>query len=383
MSRKTDRATTTQGQAHRAEAFSPATLKVIGTYENTPAEEVRGVVERARAAQRVWAATDHPTRAQHLLDARRYLIEHSEEVARVISTDNGKPHIEALLTEVFPIVDLIGYFAKEAGRFLTDKPLSLHNPLLLNKRSLVRRDPLGVIGVIAPWNYPFTIPMGEVVLGLLAGNGVVLKGSSVTPLVADMISQVMAAAQLPAGLFSVVQGPGGEVGAALVGAGIDKLSFTGSVEVGRQVMSMAAEHLTPVKLELGGKDPAIVRADANLERTAAGLVWAAFMNAGQTCASLERVYVVRDVADELIERVVEQTAKLRVGFDEGAGASTWGRSPMRASSGSSRSTSPTLWRRARAFARAGGAPKVSTRRFSPAISTPRRCSPGSTTGCVA
>lgn len=295
-------------------AYSPATLQPIGTYPLTPVDAIPDIVAAARAAQPAWAALSMGDRASRILAARRFLIDHAQEVAGVIHRDNGKPTIEALTSEVVPVIDLMGYFAHHGESILADEPIRIHNPFFLNKRSYLKHQPRGVVAVIAPWNYPFSIPLGEVVMALMAGNAVVLKGSSITPLVAIEIERVMAAAELPPGVLTVVQGGGSTVGAALARAKVDKISFTGSVGVGREVMRLAAENLTPVKLELGGKDPAIVCADADVERAANGLLWGGFMNCGQTCASVERVYVHEAVADELIDRIVQGARALRVGW---------------------------------------------------------------------
>jgi succinate-semialdehyde dehydrogenase/glutarate-semialdehyde dehydrogenase len=297
-------------------AYNPATLQPIGSYELTPVDALAGIVAEARAAQPAWAAVSVGDRASRVLAARRFLIDHAGEIAAVIHRDNGKPTLEALTTEVVPAIDLMGYFAHHTESILADEPIRIHNPFFFNKRSYLKHQPRGVVAVIAPWNYPFSIPMGEVVMALMAGNAVVLKGSSLTPLVAKEIGRVMAAAELPPGVFTVVQGGGSTVGSALARAKVDKISFTGSVGVGREIMRLAAENLTPVKLELGGKDPAIVCADADVERAANGVIWGAFMNCGQTCASVERVYVHDSVADEFIDRVVQGTRALRVGWAE-------------------------------------------------------------------
>ena len=297
-------------------ATCPATLATIGTYPVTAVADVPEIVAQARAAQPAWARLSIGDRASRILAARRFLIDHTDEVADVIHRDNGKPTIEALTSEVVPAIDLMGYFAHHAESIVADETIRIHNPFFFNKRSYIKHRPRGVVAVIAPWNYPFSIPLGEVVMALMAGNTVVLKGSSLTPLVAMEIERVMAAADLPPGVFTVVQGGGSTVGAALAMARVDKISFTGSVGVGRQVMRMAAENLTPVKLELGGKDPAIVCADADIERAANGVLWGAFLNCGQTCASVERVYVHEAVADEFIDRVVHGARALRVGWAE-------------------------------------------------------------------
>jgi len=171
---------------------------------------------------------------------------------------------------------------------------------------------LGVVGIISPWNFPFSIPAGEVAMALLCGNAVILKPSSVTPLIGKKIEEMLNAAQMPAGIFQLLSG-GAENGEALVESRVDKILFTGSEAVGSRIMAKCAENLTPVVLELGGKDPMIVRADANLEQASSGAVWGAFVNSGQCCASVERVYVHESIFAKFVEMVVQKTKQLKQG----------------------------------------------------------------------
>src|ERR1700761_6312248 len=182
---------------------------------------------------------------------------------------------------------------------------------LKTKRTAFTYEPLGVIGVISPWNYPWSIPFGEVALALMAGNGVVLKPASLTPLIGERIADVFTRAGVPEGLVRVVHGPG--TGAALAESSVGKVFFTGSVETGRSVAQACARRLKGSVLELGGKDPMIVLDDAHLEHAIAGAVWGGFANAGQTCSGIERVYVTRSVADRFVAGVIEGARRLRVG----------------------------------------------------------------------
>jgi succinate-semialdehyde dehydrogenase/glutarate-semialdehyde dehydrogenase len=181
-----------------------------------------------------------------------------------------------------------------------------------HRRSYLHYAPRGVVGIIAPWNFPFAIPVGQAMMALIAGNAVVLKPSEIAPLVAIKAKELADACGVPPDLFRVVTGRG-ETGAALVDAGIDYCLFTGSVSTGQQVAAACGERLVPHTLELGGKAPAIVCADADLERAAGAITWGAFANAGQVCASVERVYAHQSVHDELVERVVAKTRALRQG----------------------------------------------------------------------
>jgi succinate-semialdehyde dehydrogenase/glutarate-semialdehyde dehydrogenase len=204
------------------------------------------------------------------------------------------------------------YFARETAKLLRDEKFTLS--VFRNKKSSVRCFPLGVVGIISPWNYPFSIPIGEVVMGLMAGNAVLLKPSEYTPLVGLWIGELFRAAGLPAGILQVLTGDG-TTGAALVESAIDKIFFTGSIRTGRKIAEIAAHRLMPVVLELGGKDAMIVCADAPFERTVNGALWGAFTNCGQTCASVERLYVVESIAERFINAVVEKTKTLRVGSE--------------------------------------------------------------------
>ena len=218
--------------------------------------------------------------------------------------------------EVVPTLDLMYYFSHNTARLLRRQKIDIGQYGLMGRSSYLVYKPLGVAGIISPWNFPWATPLDEVVMALMAGNAVVLKPSELTPLTALKIAEVFKEARLPEGLFEIVTGDG-STGAALVEAGVDKIMFTGSVATGKRVAEGAAKHLTPVVLELGGKDPMVVLDDANLENAARAAVWGGFCNAGQACASIERLYVHESIAREFTERVVAETRKLKVGPPEG------------------------------------------------------------------
>ncbi|HXG64685.1 MAG TPA: aldehyde dehydrogenase family protein [Blastocatellia bacterium] len=295
-------------------SVNPATLEEMGRFHAASAQEVHDAVARARAAQPAWAALSYRNRARYILKVRRLLYERQNEIINIISDETGKPHFEALTTEVFPVADLMSYFAGKAERILRDERFSI--AVFRNKRSLITYQPLGVVGIISPWNFPFAIPTGEVVMALMAGNTVVLKPSEHTPMVGDAIQRLFAAAGFPDGVFEVVQGDGA-TGAALVESKVDKIFFTGSVRTGKKIAESAAKRLLPVVLELGGKDPMLVLEDAPFERAVKGAVWGAFVNCGQVCASVERLYVVEPLAEKFIAAVVEEVKKLRLGPPSG------------------------------------------------------------------
>jgi succinate-semialdehyde dehydrogenase/glutarate-semialdehyde dehydrogenase len=297
------------------ECINPATGQLLGRSPlNTP-EDVRLAVLNARAAQDRWAGVSVRTRARAIRRVRSYLVEHVDELAETISHDNGKVRFDALATEVLPAALAAGYYASRARRFLKTRRLWPGHLLFANKSSQIRRVPWGVVAIISPWNYPFAIPFSEIVMALLAGNGVILKVASQTQIVGRALQRAFAAAELPKGLFSYVNLPGRTAGDALLDAHIDKLFFTGSVAAGKELMAKAAKTLTPVSLELGGNDPMVVCPDAHLERAAAGALWAGYSNAGQSCGGVERIYVHADIYHAFVDKLAEKVRTLRIGPD--------------------------------------------------------------------
>ncbi|MDT7604939.1 MAG: hypothetical protein QOF61_2936 [Acidobacteriota bacterium] len=305
-------------QPARAEivSYDPATNEEVGRVPQRSAEEVAGAVARARVAQKGWAAQSFRERGRVVLRAREIVLDEIDAIADLISRESGKPATEALMMELVPTLDLMRYFARRTERLLRSERINIGLYALLGRTSRVVFRPVGVVGIISPWNFPWAIPLGEVVMALMAGNGVVLKPSELTPLVALKIADVFARAGVPEGLLNVMTGDG-TTGAALVESGADKIMFTGSVATGRRVAEAAARQLIPCVLELGGKDPMLVLEDADIEAAAAAAVWGAFANAGQACASVERCYVHERVAEKFTARVVALTRALRQ--DAGAG----------------------------------------------------------------
>jgi acyl-CoA reductase-like NAD-dependent aldehyde dehydrogenase len=302
---------------------NPATGEIIGEVPIANASDVKAAVARARAAQHEWGALPVGERAKRMYAFRDVLVARAEEVIDLIVREGGKTRQEALGMEVVVVVDLLDYFCKRAEKILAAKPISLH--LMKHRRSYLHYTPRGVVGVIAPWNFPFSIPTGEALMALMAGNAVVVKPSEITPLVSLKTKELWDACGLPRDLLQVVTGRG-PTGAALIESGVDQVLFTGSVATGRKVAVACAERLIPCTVELGGKAAAIVCADADLERTANALVWGGFANSGQVCASVERVYAHETVYDELVAKVVQRTRSLRQGDPSTAvdiGAMTW------------------------------------------------------------
>lgn len=297
-------------------SYSPATGELVGESALDGERELGEAMREARLAQPDWAARPVEERVRYMLRVRDYIVDHADELAELISRDNGKTRIDALAAEILPAVMAASFYADRAEEWLAPRRLPAGNILMANKVSTVHRVPYGVIAVFTPWNYPFAIPFSEVVMGLLAGNAVILKTAGETAMVGRALERVFAHAGLPRGIFHYLNLPVPMAGEAIFEAGIDKLFFTGSVRVGKLLMRNAAETLTPVSLELGGNDAMIVCADADVHRAAAGAVWAGFQNAGQSCAGVERIYVHRDVYDEFMEELRDRVESLRIGVDE-------------------------------------------------------------------
>lgn len=305
-------ATDLQITARRVASVNPASGEVLRELECASDAEVRSAVARAQAAQSAWAELGVGTRVGILRKFQRLLEERKVQVARLITREAGKPYVEALLTEVLVVLDAARFVIENAHGFLRDEPVPHASIAMKTKRGLLVREPHGVIGIIAPWNYPFSIPATEALAALATGNAVVLKPSEFTSLVALELASLLQKAGVPKGIFQVVVGDG-VTGAALMASEIDKLVFTGSVATGKRIAQTAAGRLLPVLLELGGKDPMIVLEDADLDVASSGAVWGAFVNAGQACLSVERCYIARGIYESFLNTCVEKVGKLRVG----------------------------------------------------------------------
>lgn len=291
---------------------NPATGEEIGRAPLFMPEEVAHAVARAREAQPAWAALSFRQRGRLIMKARKIILKELEEIASLISRETGKPVTEAISLELTPALDLMQYFARKTASLLSSRRISIGQYWTMGRSSYEIYKPLGVVGIISPWNFPWATPLDEVVMALMAGNAVVLKPSELTPLTALKIKQVLTRAGLPDGVLEVVTGDG-STGAALVGAGVNKIMFTGSVATGKRVAEAAAKYLISVVLELGGKDAMVVLDDANVENAARAAVWGAFANCGQSCSSVERCYVHESIAELFIAEVVKETKGLRQG----------------------------------------------------------------------
>jgi succinate-semialdehyde dehydrogenase/glutarate-semialdehyde dehydrogenase len=294
------------------ESFNPATGELIGSVPTIAPGEVQGIVDEVAQVQPFWAELSLADRARYMRRAAREIVDNIDELAQLLSQEQGKPITEAYSMELLPTVDALHWVAKNGPKILSDEKVPLTQPFLFNKRAQWRYKPLGVVGVIAPWNYPWTIPLGEIAIALMAGNGVVFKPASLTCLIGSKIEEIFTVAGLPEGLLRTIHG-GGAVGNALVESSAKKIFFTGSEGVGKQIGIQCAEQMKGSVLELGGKDAMVVLSDANIDHAIKGALWGSFANGGQTCSGVERVYVMHDVADRFIDGVVAGAKKLRVG----------------------------------------------------------------------
>jgi acyl-CoA reductase-like NAD-dependent aldehyde dehydrogenase len=301
------------GSAGQRAAVDPSTGEGFAQASLLGRDQVGAAVEAAREAFPAWAALSFRERGAHLLKLRAAVLAQADDLARLVGREQGKPAAEAQLAEIFPSLEALKHLAFHAEDVLREDPVEAQVVLLAHKDARVMYAPFGVVLIITPWNYPFSIALTGMAAALAAGNTVVLKPAPATTLIGLRIGALCREAGLPPGVVNVVS-VDDELAPGLVeDPRVDKIVFTGSVATGKKIMAAAAKNLTPVVLELGGKDPAIVCRDADLDRAAQGIVWGAFLNAGQTCASVERVYVEEPVAAAFLERVLAQTRKLRVG----------------------------------------------------------------------
>ncbi len=288
---------------------NPATQQMIGSVPVATAQEIAQAVARAHIAQQRWAATPISERVAVLRRFQTLLCEQQDVVAEVITREAGKPVAEALSTEVLVVLDGIKFLVDHAPEFLLPERVPHANPIMKLKQGTLLREPYGVIGIISPWNYPFSLPSVQTLTALITGNAVVLKPSEFTPFSSLELQRLLRQAGLDADLLQVVTGEGA-AGGALLESNIDKLIFTGSVATGKKVAVAAAARLLPVVLELGGKDPMIVLEDADVDVASSAAVWGAFMNSGQTCLSVERCYVHHSIYEQFLQACANENGEV-------------------------------------------------------------------------
>jgi len=309
---ETDSRASASNRAGFVDSVDAASGQVVGKIFATLTENVPQLMARAREAQKSWAARSMRERCGYLRKMRDAIYEFRDEVTNAISLETGKPHVEAVFAELILALDSADFLARQAPEWLRPERVGHHNIAVKAKSGSIYFQPFGVLAIISPWNYPFSIPMAQILPALVAGNAVLLKPSELTPRVGELIGKIIAAAGVPVGLVQVLQGEGA-VGAALIEANPDKVFFTGSVATGKRIAESCARRLIPTSLELGGKDAMIVLADADIEIASSAAVWGGFMNCGQTCISVQRIYVEEPIAPQFIATCVEKTRKLRLG----------------------------------------------------------------------
>ncbi len=302
----------TNSDPHTIAVENPATGEVIGSIPIQGADDLAAMAARAREAQPQWEAIGFDGRARIMRRAQKWFFDNADRVLDQVVAETGKTYEDAQLTDFGYTVSALGFWAKEAAKYLADERVpSWNNPVAAGKKLIIRYAPMGLVGVIGPWNFPIVNSFGDCIPALMAGNTVILKPSEVTPLSALLMVEMLRECGLPEGVFQVATGDGG-TGAALISQ-VDCVMFTGSSRTGQAVMKAAADALVPCYLELGGKDPMIVCADANVERAANAASYWSMNNAGQVCISVERCYVEAPIYDEFVARVTENVRGLRQG----------------------------------------------------------------------
>lgn len=304
-------------------ATNPATNTVIGEAEETLPEAVEGMYTVARRSFGVWAGLPLSERIRYLRKLRLTLVEEMNKIVEMIKASTGKAAVEALTTEVMTVIDSISHIEQRAPLALRTKKVK--TPItLMGKSSYIEYKPRGTVLIISPWNFPFQLSMIPIVEALVGGNTVILKPSEVTPMIGILIEQLFEQAGFPEGVVQVAHG-GKDTGAALIEGQPDYIHFTGSVPTGKIIQTEAAKRLIPTTLELGGKDPMIVFADANIERAVQGALWGAFNNSGQVCMSVERLYVEKSIYAEFMDRLVQEAGRLKQGtsFEDDIGSMTF------------------------------------------------------------
>ncbi len=296
------------------DCFDPASRRPLGQVKLDSPEAVAQALVRARAAQRAWGRASLATRRQVLQQLLEFILEHANEICHAVVADSGKTRENAMLGEIWPVCEKLRWTIRNGERHLRPEPVP--SGLMLHKKAVIEFHPLGVIGVICPWNYPFQNILGPTIPALMAGNAVVVKASEWSAWSSlyfqQIFDQVLSAAGFSPDLVKIVNGYAA-TGKALASSSVDSLVFTGSVENGRRVLEECARNLTPVILELGGKDAMIVCDDADLDQSVHAAVNGVFINAGQNCMSAERLLVFDGVFDEFRDRVAALTRGLRQG----------------------------------------------------------------------
>ena len=299
--------------SHKKDSLNPATLELVGKACLASTRECQMAIQSAKKAFPTWKNLPASARQKIFHEAKTILLNRSKEAARLITEEKGSPYPESYSSEVFASLGALDYYARKAKKLLRPQPVKHTVSLFFNKKSSFRFEPLGPTLIIVPWNFPFIIAIYDVLSALSAGNTVILRPSSSTSFIGLLVGEVFSEAGLPPGVLNIINCKIPQAEEMICHPDVQSVMFTGSVSTGKRIMELASRNLTNLALELGGKDPMVVCTDANIERAARGAVWAGFMNCGQSCGSIERVYVAKEIAEEFTQRVVDLTNKIKVG----------------------------------------------------------------------
>jgi succinate-semialdehyde dehydrogenase/glutarate-semialdehyde dehydrogenase len=294
-------------------SINPATLEPLGEVSLATEEHCKEAVQAAKDAFALWKEIPGDKKRQLFKNAKEILLQKGIEIATLITEEHGSPLPESLSMEIWSAAEALDYYAHCTDKNLSPQKMRSRIVLFKHKSNAFHFAPLGPTFIISPWNFPFLLPILDVISAISSGNTVILKPSTSTPLTASKIGEVFMEAGLPAGVLNIVNCKVPQAEKLITHPDIQNILFTGSVSTGKRIMELASQNLTNIVLELGGKDPMVVLKDADMDRAVRGAVWAGFMNCGQSCGSVERVYVDRQVAEEFTDRVIEHTQRLRVG----------------------------------------------------------------------
>ncbi len=298
---------------HKKTSLNPATLELVGKVCLASNQECQLAIKEAKKAYPAWKNLPLSDKRKIFTEAKKILLHRSETAARLITEEKGSPYPESFSSEIFASLGALDYYTRKMKRLLRPHRVKHTVSLFFNKKSTFHFEPLGPTLVIAPWNFPFLIAMYDVLSALSAGNTVILRPSSSTPFTGLLVGEILTEAGLPPGVLNIINCKIPQAEEMIVHPDIQSIMFTGSVSTGKRIMELASRNLTNLALELGGKDPMVVCPDADIERAARGAVWAGFMNCGQSCGSIERVYVAEEIAEEFTQRVVDLAKKIKVG----------------------------------------------------------------------
>ena len=292
---------------------SPATLEPLGEACLASSEQCRDAVRAAKDAFPLWRNLPNREKEKIFIRAKKNLLSRSREVVRLVTLEKGSPLAESMAVDVMGSLAVLDYYSRFLEKSLEPRNAKSQVPFFAHKKNTFHYQPLGVTLIISPWNFPFLIPIYDVVSALTAGNTVILRPSTSTPFCALMIGEILIEAGLPPGVLNIVNCRTAQAEEMITNPDVQTVMFTGSVAIGKRIMELASRNLTNTVLELGGKDPMVVLKDADLDRASQGAVWAAFMNSGQSCASIERVYVAKDIEEAFTAKVLELTKRIKVG----------------------------------------------------------------------